>query len=122
MRVSERNRRMVELESRIRRDIVELEGHIAVSERMAREIDERTLSVLEVDVPIVGRLIEEHQLSICGSWFVPYVTVDGTPGIHTVEFSGTAWIDDVKRLCCAVEELRNQGCKVIVEDMVWTQK
>jgi len=122
MRVSERNKRICELDDRIRRDIVELEGHIAVNDRMKREIDDRVRSVLQIEVPLVGALIEEHQLSICGSWFVPYVSLEGTPGIHTVEFSGTAWIDDVKRLCLEVNTLRNQGCNVMLEDMIWTQK
>lgn len=122
MRVSERNKRICELDDRIRRDIVELEGHIAVNDRMKREIDDRVRSVLQIEVPLVGDLIEEHQLSICGSWFVPYVSLEGTPGIHTVEFSGTAWIDDVKRLCLEVNTLRNQGCNVMLEDMIWTQK
>lgn len=122
MRVSARNSRIVELEKRIREDILELEGHVAVNERMGREVEGRVREVLGIEVPLRGELIEEHQLSICGSWFVPYVSLEGKPDILTVEFSGKTWIEDTKRLCKECSALRGQGCTVMLEDMIWTQK
>lgn len=122
MRVSARNKRIVELENRIREDILELEGHVAVSERMSREVESRVKEVLGIEVPLRGDLIEEHQLSICGSWFIPYVSLEGNPDILTVEFTGKTWVEDTKRLCLECNALRNQGCTVMLEDMIWTQK